>query len=94
MQRIELYKDLNLESVNLEEIFREIQTKSESGYLKITYWDQEDYIFYAGGKPIGGATYDRQGKKKVLDYLSYRIKNNNGTLSFFRLHEDVNFLGS
>lgn len=36
MQRIELYKDLNLESVNLEEIFKEIQTKSESGYLKIT----------------------------------------------------------
>jgi hypothetical protein len=85
MQRIELYKDLNLESVNLEEIFREIQTKSESGYLKITYWDQEDYIFYAGGKPIGGATYDRQGKKMVLDYLSYRIRNYNGTLSFFRL---------
>jgi hypothetical protein len=85
MQRIELYKDLNLESVNVEEIFREIQNKSESGYLKITYWDQEDYIFYAGGKPIGGATYDRQGKKMVLDYLSYRIKNNNGTLSFFRL---------
>ena len=85
MQRIELYKDLNLESVNVEEIFREIQNKSESGYLKITYWDQEDYIFYAGGKPIGGATYDRQGKKMVLDYLSYRIKNNNGTLFFFRL---------
>lgn len=85
MQRIELYRDLNLESVNLEEIFREIQNKSESGYLKITYWDQEDYIFYAGGKPIGGATYDRQGRKMELDYLSYRIKNNNGTLSFFRL---------
>lgn len=85
MQRIELYRDLNLESVNLEEIFREIQNKSESGYLKITYWNQEDYIFYAGGKPIGGATYDRQGRKMELDYLSYRIKNNNGTLSFFRL---------
>ncbi len=85
MQRIELYKDLNLESVNLEEIFREIQNKSESGYLKITYWDQEDYIFYAGGKPIGGATYDRQGRKMVLDYLSYRIRNYNGTLSFFKL---------
>jgi hypothetical protein len=85
MQRIELYRDLNLESVNLEEIFREIQTKSESGYLKITYWDQEDYIFYAGGKPIGGATYDKQGKKMALDYLSYRIRNYNGTLSFFKL---------
>jgi len=95
MQRIELYKDLNLESVNLEEIFREIQTKSESGYLKITYWDQEDYIFYAGGKPIGGATYDRQGRKMELDYLNYSIRNYtstrygirnyNGTLSFFRL---------
>ena len=95
MQRIELYKDLNLESVNLEEIFKEIQTKSESGYLKITYWDQEDYIFYAGGKPIGGATYDRQGKKMELDYLNYSIRNYtgtrygirnyNGTLSFFRL---------
>jgi len=85
MQRIELYKDLNLESVNLEEIFREIKDKSESGYLKITYWDQEDYIFYAGGKPIGGATYDRQGRKMALDYLSYRIRNYNGILSFFRL---------
>jgi hypothetical protein len=95
MQRIELYKDLNLESVNLEEIFKEIQTKSESGYLKITYWDQEDYIFYAGGKPIGGATYDRQGRKMELDYLNYSIRNYtsarygirnyNGTLSFFRL---------
>jgi hypothetical protein len=85
MQRIELYKDLNLESVNLEEIFREIQNKSESGYLKITYWDQEDYIFYAGGKPIGGATYDRKGRKTELDYLNYRIRNYNGTLSFFRL---------
>jgi hypothetical protein len=85
MQRIELYRDLNLESVNLEEIFREIQNKSESGYLKITYWDQEDYIFYAGGKPIGGATYDRQGRKMALDYLNYRIRNYNGTLSFFRL---------
>lgn len=85
MQRIELYRDLNLESVNLEEIFREIQNKSESGYLKITYWDHEDYIFYAGGKPIGGATYDRQGRKMTLDYLNYRIRNYNGTLSFFRL---------
>jgi hypothetical protein len=85
MQRIELYKDLNLESVNLDEIFREIQSRSESGYFKITYWDQEDYIFYAGGKPIGGATYDRQGRKVTLDYLSYRIRNYNGTLSFFRL---------
>jgi hypothetical protein len=85
MQRIELYKDLNLESVNLEEIFREIQNKSESGYLKITYWDQEDYIFYAGGKPIGGATYDIQGRKMTLDYLNYRIRNYNGTLSFFKL---------
>jgi len=85
MQRIELYRNLNLESVNLEEIFKEIQNKSESGYLKITYWDQEDYIFYTGGKPIGGATYDRQGRKMALDYLSYRIRNYNGTLSFFRL---------
>jgi hypothetical protein len=85
MQRIELYKDLNLESVNLDEIFREIQSRSESGYFKITYWDQEDYIFYAGGKPIGGATYDRQGKKMALDYLSYRVRNYNGTLSFFKL---------
>ncbi|AHE95459.1 hypothetical protein THERU_00935 [Thermocrinis ruber] len=85
MQRIELYKDLNLESVNLKEIFREIQDKSESGYLKITYWDQEDYIFYAGGKPIGGATYDRQGRKMTLDYLNYRIRNYNGTLSFYKL---------
>ncbi len=85
MQRIELYKDLNLESVNLEEIFREIQTKSESGYLKITYWDQEDYIFYASGKPIGGATYDKQGRKTTLDYLNYRIRNYNGTLSFYKL---------
>jgi hypothetical protein len=85
MQRIELYKDLNLESVNLDEIFREIQSRSESGYFKITYWDQEDYIFYAGGKPIGGATYDKQGKKMALDYLSYRVRNYNGTLSFFKL---------
>jgi len=85
MQRIELYKDLDLESVNVEEIFREIQNKSESGYLKITYWDQEDYIFYAGGNPIGGATYDRQGRKMALDYLNYRIRNYNGTLSFFKL---------
>jgi hypothetical protein len=85
MQRIELYKDLNLESVNLDEIFREIQSRSESGYFKITYWDQEDYIFYAGGKPIGGVTYDRQGKKMALDYLSYRVRNYNGTLSFFKL---------
>ncbi len=85
MQRIELYKDLNLESVNLEEIFREIRDKSESGYLKITYWDHEDYIFYAGGKPIGGATYDRQGRKMALDYLNYRIRNYKGTLSFYKL---------
>jgi hypothetical protein len=85
MRRVALYKDLNLESVNLEEIFREIRDKSESGYLKITYWDQEDYIFYAGGKPIGGVSYDRQGRKMTLDYLNYRIRNYNGTLSFYKL---------
>jgi len=85
MRRVALYKDLNLESVNLEEIFREIQDKSESGYLKITYWDQEDYIFYAGGKPIGGVAYDRQGRKMTLNYLNYRIRNYNGTLSFYKL---------
>jgi len=85
MRRIELYKDLNLESVNLEGILREIQDKSESGYLKITYWDQEDYIFYAGGKPIGGVAYDRQGRKMTLNYLNYRIRNYNGTLSFYKL---------
>jgi hypothetical protein len=74
MQRIELYKDLNLESVNLEEIFREIQNKSESGYLKITYWDQEDYIFYAVRNYNGTLSFYKLPTLEVLVFKYKELK--------------------
>jgi|GEM_PF-1548994 len=85
MQKIELYRDLNLESINIEGVFGEIQSKKESGYFKIVYWDQEDYIFYAEGVPIFGVSYDRQGYKRPINYTSYKPKSRSGTLSFIKL---------
>jgi len=85
MQKIELYRDLNLESINVEGVFGEIQSRKESGYFKIVYWDQEDYIFYAEGVPIFGVSYDRQGYKRPINYASYKPKSRSGTLSFIKL---------
>jgi len=85
MRKLALYKELDLETVNLEGLFKEIKDRRSSGYFKISYLDSDDYIFYAEGEPVYGVSYDNKGLKKSLSYENYELKNKKGVISFFEI---------
>lgn len=85
MERIALYKDLNLEAVNFETLVKDIIQKSLSGYFKVVYWNYEDYLVYIDGSPIYGIRKHRDGRQERLDAKNYKPDQTSGTLYFYHI---------
>ncbi|MEZ0360988.1 MAG: hypothetical protein ABWK04_03685 [Hydrogenobacter sp.] len=85
MQRVALYKDLSLETINLEKLFGEVVEKKISGYFQISYWNSDDYLLFADGEFLWGVSISRDGARREIDMGTYRAKNEPGKVSFYEV---------
>jgi len=85
MQRVALYKDPNVETVNLGVLYEEIKTRKLSGYLHFVYWEGEDYLVFIEGEASWGLSVERDGKRKEIKVRTYTPPKVNGKVSFYEV---------
>lgn len=83
MRGTPIYKDLELGSVRFDSLREETNKRSFTGYMKIAYWDMEDYLYYLRGKPVGGIRYLSQGGSERIDPEYYHPSSMVGLLSLY-----------
>ncbi len=83
MRGTPLYKDIDISTVRLDTLKEEIKEKSFTGFMKLTYWDAEDYHFYLHGSWVAGIRYLSDGVGKKLEVEDYRLYTEKGLLSLY-----------
>jgi len=83
MRGTPIYKEVNLSSVKFESILEEIHRNSFTGYMKLSYWDSEDYVFYLRGRQVGGI---RQLSKGIREVINYEVRSPKGEKGIFSLY--------
>jgi hypothetical protein len=85
MERIALYKDLSLDTVDLRNLIQEIADKKLSGYFQISYWNSDDYLLYTEGDFFWGVSVDRDGTRREITAQNYKPKSTEGSISFYQV---------
>ncbi len=83
MQGAPLYRDINLDTINLDSLLRDISNRRLTGYARIVYWDTEDYIFYLEGTPKYALRVFEEGRSELLSRSGYTRLEKSGTFSFY-----------
>lgn len=83
MQETAVYKDLELESIKFDSLKEELSKKLFTGYMKLSYWDAEDYLYYLRGRPVGAIRYLSEGSSEEIDPESYYPPHQAGLLSLY-----------
>ncbi len=83
MRGTPIYKEVNLSSVKFESILEEIQRNSFTGYMKLSYWDMEDYVFYLRGRQVGGVRQLSEGMREAVNYEVRSPKSEKGVFSLY-----------
>ncbi len=83
MRGTPLYKDIDISTIRFDTLREEIRERSFTGFMKLTYWESEDYIFYLRGSEVGGIRYFSEGISKRIQTEGYRPYQNKGLLSLY-----------
>lgn len=83
MQETPIYKDVSLAAIKFESILQEIKSMSFTGFVKVSYWDVEDYLYYLRGKVIDGIRCFSNGKRERLEYRYYKLSSDKGVFSLY-----------
>ena len=83
MRGTPVYKDVSLATVKYESIAEEIKSRSFTGFVKVSYWDMEDYLYYLRGEAIDGIRCFPDGKRERVEYRYYKPSSNNGVFSLY-----------
>jgi len=83
MRGTPVYKDVSLATVKFESIAEEIKSRSFTGFVKVSYWDMEDYLYYLMGEAIDGIRCFPDGKRERVEYRYYKPSSNNGVFSLY-----------
>lgn len=83
MQETPIYKDVSLAAIKFESILQEIKSRSFTGFVKVSYWDMEDYLYYLRGEVIDGIRCFSNGKRERLEYKYYKPSSDKGVFSLY-----------
>lgn len=83
MSEAAIYKNVELGSIKFERLREELGKKLFTGFVKLSYWNMEDYLYYLRGKPVGGIRYLSEDGGELIDHESYRPPHQAGLLSLY-----------
>ncbi|MDQ7081570.1 MAG: hypothetical protein Q9N34_00100 [Aquificota bacterium] len=94
MLRRVVFKDLDVNALNLQSVLEEVSRRNITGYLKIVYWDSEDYLTFVEGDPGKAVSISVDGKRLIGDPGSFSVKGKEGTATLVEttLDDLVGFL--
>ncbi len=89
-----LFRDLDINVINLQNILDDAKRRGVTGFLRIVYWDSEDYLVFVEGEPRRSVALSIDGKRLIGDPGSFSIKGKEGTATLVETTMDdlVGFL--
>ena len=89
-----IFKDLDVNALNLQNVLEEVGRRNITGYLRIVYWDSEDYLTFFEGEPVKSVSINVDGKRLIGDPGSFSVKGKEGTATLVEttLDDLVGFL--
>jgi len=77
-----LFSRLDVNVLNLDSVLREASRREVTGYLRVVYWDREDFLLFAGGIPFRAITLRSDGRRISHEPQSFRLEARDGSASF------------
>jgi len=79
MIKKQLFKELDVNVLNLKNVLEEVRRKELTGFLRITYWTKDDFLLFLNGTPFKAVSLHSDGRRIVLDPESFKVENKEGT---------------
>ncbi len=94
MQKRVIFREVEASALNVENVIEEAKRRNITGYLKVVYWDSEDYLLFVDGEPRRSVTVSVEGRRLIGDPDSFSVKGKEGTATFVEttLDDIVSFL--
>ncbi len=80
MKRI-IFKNLDINVINLENILGEIRRRESTGFLRVIYWDKEDFLLFSVGIPFKLVSLNTEGHRLVLNPQRFKFETKEGSAS-------------
>ena len=78
-----LFRDLDVNVMNLGKVLEEVRRKEITGFLRIVYWSKDEYLMFNRGTPYLGVSFEMGGGRKTFQPTEFRIDKREGTASLF-----------
>jgi len=81
MQKKVLFKDIDINVLNLANVLDEVRKKEITGFLRVVYWDSDEYLLFFNGIPKRSVTINADGRRLVLSPENFKVKEKEGSAS-------------
>jgi hypothetical protein len=79
MLRRVAFKDLDINVLNLQNVLEDVRRRGVTGYLRVVYWDSEEYLVFVEGSPRRAVSISVDGRRLVEEPGSFTVKGKEGT---------------
>ncbi len=81
MQKKAIFKDIDINVLNLNSTLEEVRKRELTGYLRITYWEAEEFLLFVSGIPKRAITITSDGKRLLHTPDTFKLREKDGTAS-------------
>jgi len=74
-----LFKDLDVNVMNIGKVYEEVRRKEVTGFLKLVYWSKDDYLLFHRGAPYKVVTFNSDGSRNISEADKFSVDRREGT---------------
>ena len=74
-----LFKDLDVNVMNVGKVYDEVRRKEVTGFLKVVYWSKDDYLLFYRGNPYKVVTFNSDGSRSISEADKFSVDRKEGT---------------
>jgi len=79
MLRRTVFRGLDVNVLNLDNVLREVSRRELTGYLRVVYWDKDDFLLFSEGLPFKAVTVRSDGRRLFHEAQGFRIEQRDGS---------------
>ncbi len=73
-----VFRELDVNVLNLENVLREVNRRELTGFLRVVYWDKDDFLLFSGGLPFKAVTVRSDGRRISYEPQNFRLEPRDG----------------
>ncbi|WP_457600849.1 hypothetical protein [Hydrogenivirga sp.] len=74
-----LFKNLDVNVMNISKVYEEVKRKEITGFLRIVYWSKDVYLLFYRGNPYKVVTFNTDGSKDISEADGFAVERKEGS---------------